>query len=69
MCLKNKNEKNIFNWYDFKSFCFAVPLDEVFKDIEVSGTVRYCYDIKKEKNYNKKTHRYQNKTQTEITIK
>ncbi|EAL4430804.1 TPA: mini-MOMP protein [Campylobacter jejuni] len=35
-------------------FVFAAPLDEVFKDIEVSGTVRYCYDIKKEKNYNKK---------------
>ncbi|EIN7837085.1 mini-MOMP protein [Campylobacter jejuni] len=50
-------------------FVFAAPLDEVFKDIEVSGTVRYCYDIKKEKNYNKKTHRYQNKTQMEITIK
>ncbi|OEV40269.1 hypothetical protein AJY54_02055 [Campylobacter jejuni] len=50
-------------------FVFAASLDEVFKDIEVSGTVRYHYDIKKEKKYNKKTHRYQNKTQTEITIK
>lgn len=40
-------------------FVFAAPLDEVFKDIEVSGTVRYRYDIKKEKKYNKKTHRYQ----------
>ncbi|EIE6732114.1 mini-MOMP protein [Campylobacter jejuni] len=50
-------------------FVFTAPLDEVFKDIEVSGTVRYHYDIKKEKKYNKKTHRYQNKTQTEITIK
>ncbi|RNE56261.1 mini-MOMP protein [Campylobacter jejuni] len=49
-------------------FVFAAPLDEVFKDIEVSGTVRYRYDIKKEKNTTK-THRYQNKTQTEITIK
>ncbi|HED5035341.1 TPA: mini-MOMP protein [Campylobacter jejuni] len=39
-------------------FVFAAPLDEVFKDIEVSGTVRYRYDIKKEKKYNKKTHRY-----------
>ncbi|HEC2683048.1 TPA: mini-MOMP protein, partial [Campylobacter jejuni] len=37
-------------------FVFAAPLDEVFKDIEVSGTVRYRYDIKKEKKYNKKTH-------------
>ncbi|EAH4549269.1 TPA: mini-MOMP protein [Campylobacter jejuni] len=35
-------------------FVFAAPLDEVFKDIEVSGTVRYRYDIKKEKKYNKK---------------
>ncbi|MBX1798759.1 mini-MOMP protein [Campylobacter jejuni] len=35
-------------------FVFADPLDEVFKDIEVSGTVRYRYDIKKEKKYNKK---------------
>lgn len=34
-------------------FVFAAPLDEVFKDIEVSGTVRYRYDIKKKK-YNKK---------------
>ncbi|MCW1363477.1 mini-MOMP protein [Campylobacter jejuni] len=51
-------------------FVFAAPLDEVFKDIEVSGTVRYRYDIKKrKKNTTKKTHRYQNKTQTEITIK
>ncbi|EDO1340169.1 hypothetical protein AWI00_00965 [Campylobacter jejuni] len=51
-------------------FVFAAPLDEVFKDIEVSGTVHYRYDIKKrKKKYNKKTHRYQNKTQTEITIK
>ncbi|MCW1323978.1 hypothetical protein OLP38_01660, partial [Campylobacter jejuni] len=38
------------------------------KIIEVSGTVRYRYDIKKEK-IQQKTHRYQNKTQTEITIK
>ncbi len=30
-------------------FVFAAPLDEVFKDIEVSGTVRYRYDIKKKK--------------------
>ncbi|MFQ6341398.1 mini-MOMP protein [Campylobacter sp. VTCC 70190] len=51
------------------SFTFAAPLDEVFKDIEVSGSVRYRYDIKKEKKYNKKTQKYQNKTQTEITIK
>lgn len=51
-------------------FVFAAPLDEVFKDIEVSGTVRYRYDIKKrKKNTTKKTHRYQNKIQTEITIK
>lgn len=35
-------------------FVFAVPLDEVFKDIEVSGTVRYCYDIKKEKKLQQK---------------
>lgn len=49
-------------------FVFAAPLDEVFKDIEVSGTVRYRYDIKKKK-IQQKTHRYQNKTQTEITIK
>ncbi len=35
-------------------FVFATPLDEVFKDIEVSGTVRYRYDIKKEKNTTKK---------------
>ncbi|EAH6063325.1 mini-MOMP protein [Campylobacter jejuni] len=35
-------------------FVFAAPLDEVFKNIEVSGTVRYRYDIKKEKKYNKK---------------
>lgn len=48
-------------------FVFAAPLDEVFKDIEVSGTVRYRYDIKKKNTT--KTHRYQNKTQTEITIK
>ncbi|XUP63118.1 mini-MOMP protein [Campylobacter jejuni] len=51
-------------------FVFAAPLDEVFKDIEVSGIVRYRYDNSlKKKKYNKKTHRYQNKTQTEITIK
>lgn len=36
-------------------FVFAAPLDEVFKDIEVSGTVRYRYDIKKEKNTTKNT--------------
>ncbi|EFP2979671.1 mini-MOMP protein [Campylobacter jejuni] len=60
----------MFNWYEILNhFVFAAPLDEVFKDIEVSGTVHYRYDIKKEKKYNKKTHRYQNKTQTEITIK
>lgn len=35
-------------------FVFAAPLDEVFKDIEVSGTVCYRYDIKKEKNTTKK---------------
>ncbi|MFK0457635.1 mini-MOMP protein [Campylobacter jejuni] len=52
-----------------KQFVFAATLDEVFKDIEVSGTVRYRYNNKKKKKYNKKTHRYQNKTQTEITIK
>lgn len=28
-------------------FVFAAPLDEAFKDIEVSGTVRYRYDIKR----------------------
>ncbi|WP_038816240.1 mini-MOMP protein [Campylobacter jejuni] len=50
-------------------FVFAAALDEFFKDIEVSGTVRYRYDIQKEKKYSKKTHKYQDKTQTEITIK
>ncbi|MCW1553739.1 mini-MOMP protein [Campylobacter jejuni] len=37
-------------------FVFAAPLDEVFKDIEVSGTVRYRYDIKKRKKNTTKKH-------------
>ncbi|EAJ5627949.1 TPA: mini-MOMP protein [Campylobacter jejuni] len=37
-------------------FVFAAPLDEVFKDIEVSGTVHYRYDIKKEKKNTTKKH-------------
>lgn len=37
-------------------FVFAAPLDEVFKDIEVSGTVHYRYDIKKRKKNTTKKH-------------
>ncbi|MGH2327793.1 mini-MOMP protein [Campylobacter taeniopygiae] len=32
------------------SVCDATPLDEIFKDIEASGTIRYTYGNSKSKN-------------------
>ncbi|MBS4406314.1 mini-MOMP protein [Campylobacter vulpis] len=45
----------------------AAPLDEVFKDVEVSGTVRYRYESSntKLKDRNSKSS---TKTRTDITI-
>lgn len=58
----------VFGALEF-SFTYAAPLDEIFKDIEVSGVVRYRYERRDTKKFDKKTQRYQNKTSTEITIK
>ncbi|MBK1993953.1 pyruvate ferredoxin oxidoreductase, partial [Campylobacter novaezeelandiae] len=33
--------KVIFILINLLSFCFSAPLDEIFKDINVSGVVRY----------------------------
>ena len=37
----------------FLSFSVATPLDETFKDIEVSGALRYRYEMQKSKKYDK----------------
>lgn len=59
----------LFMLFNIFTFSYAASLDEVFKDIEVSGVVRYRYEtqrIKKTDNKNKKHHIT---NRTEITIK
>nr|WP_232364876.1 major outer membrane protein [Campylobacter aviculae] len=50
------------------SFSEATFLDDTFKDIEVSGTVRYRYETKNKK-INKKNQKHSIKNQIQITIK
>ena len=52
----------------FLSFSVATPLDETFKDIEVSGALRYRYEMQKSKKYDKKSQKHQKTTLTKITI-
>lgn len=64
--------KKIVLFFAFISFAFsfskATPLDEVIKDIEVSGAVRYRYETQKTKKFDKKTQKYQNTTTTKISV-
>lgn len=50
----------------FLSSSEAAVLDEVFKDTQVSGTVRYRYEVKHKKNT--KLGKKSNKTQVNIQI-
>lgn len=45
----------------------TAPLDEVFKDVEVSGTVRYRYESSSVK-LKSKNSKSSTKTRTDITI-
>lgn len=58
----------VFGILEF-SFVYAAPLDEIFKDVELSGVIRCRYEKRSIKEFDKKTQRYQNKISTEITIK
>ena len=50
------------------NFSLAAILDEAFKDVEISGTMQYRYDTKREKSFDKKSKTHKSKTQTQITI-
>lgn len=51
------------------SVTYAAPLDEIFKNVEFSGVIRYRYEKFSTKGFDKKTQRYKNKTNMQITIK
>lgn len=61
--------KVIFILINLLSFCFSAPLDEIFKDINVSGVVRYRYEYHKIKGFNQQQQKYHNKTNIEFSIK
>ncbi len=52
----------------FTSFSVATPLDELVKEVEFSGAVRYRYETQKSKKYDKKSQKYQNKITTKMII-
>ncbi|EBD1719507.1 mini-MOMP protein [Campylobacter coli] len=51
------------------TFSYAAPLDDVFKDIEVSGVVRYRYETQRVKKTDHKNKKHKVTNRTEITIK
>ncbi|EAI7926540.1 mini-MOMP protein [Campylobacter coli] len=51
------------------TFSYAAPLDEVFKDVEVSGVVRYRYETQRVKKTDNKNKKHNVTNRTEITIK
>ncbi|TKX29896.1 major outer membrane protein [Campylobacter estrildidarum] len=51
------------------SFSNATFLDNTFKNIEVSGTMRYRYEMNKNKKFNKKYQKHNVINQMQITIK
>ncbi|MBK1991337.1 mini-MOMP protein [Campylobacter sp. 2018MI35] len=61
--------KIIFILISLLSFCFSTPLDEIFKDINVSGVIRYRYEYHKINGFNQKQQKYHNKTNIEFSIK
>lgn len=57
----------------FANFSFAqtykdAPLDNIIKDIEISGALRYCYETQRSKKFDKKTGKHQSTSTTQFTI-
>ncbi|MCW1360618.1 major outer membrane protein [Campylobacter sp. US33a] len=51
------------------TFAHATPLDDVFEDVEVSGTIRYRYENQRVKGNLKQNNKKSNRATTNITIK